>query len=70
MGSEDVQSISDPVEQAAAVAEFRASYKSTRQMLVKESGVHEVNKHFRLISHSQPDSPIIGRIKELERDHE
>jgi hypothetical protein len=70
MGAEDVQSISDPIKREAEIAEFRALYKSTMKILLQESGVHEIAKHFRSVSRSQPDSPIIGRIKELERDHE
>ncbi len=70
MGFEDVQLISHPPEREAAVAEFRALYKSTNKILLEESGVHEINRHFRLVSRSQPDSPIIGRIKELEANRQ
>lgn len=67
MGSEEVLSIPNAVIREQAIADFRAAYKSTRQILLEKSGVHQINKHFRRISGSQPDSPIIRRIKELEK---
>jgi hypothetical protein len=68
MGAEDVQSISDDTERESAKSDFRSNYKSAKEMILKESGVQEINKHFRLVSRSEPDSPIIRRIKELERE--
>ncbi len=66
MGAEDIQSIPIKADREAAIADIRDRYKSTRQLLFKESGIHEINKHFKLISRSEPDSPIISRVKELE----
>ncbi len=68
MGAEDVQAISDTRDREAAIAEFQALYKSTKRIILEESGVYQINKHFRLVSRSKPDSSIIGRIRELERD--
>ncbi|OFV99631.1 MAG: hypothetical protein A3H28_14510 [Acidobacteria bacterium RIFCSPLOWO2_02_FULL_61_28] len=70
MGAEDVQSISDDVERNVAISEFQSMYKSAKQMILEESGVHEINKHFKLVSRSNPESPIINRIKWLEKNND
>lgn len=68
MGVEDISDISDETEREAAIAVFRANYKTAKEMICKESGVHQINEHFKLVSHSNPKSPIIQRIKEIQRD--
>lgn len=68
MGAENVQSIPDEAEREAAIKGIRNRYKSTRQNLLKESGIHEINKHFKLISRSKPDSLIISYAKQLEKE--
>jgi hypothetical protein len=68
MGVEDIPTISDQVEREAAISHFRAQYKAAKQMILEDSGIHQINKHFKLVSRSDPKSLIIKRVKELERD--
>lgn len=67
LGVDDIAGMEDEVEREAEVSVFRRRYKALKQLIVEESGVQQVNKHFRLISRAKPDSPIIRRLKELER---
>lgn len=68
MSVEDIPEMTDETERAAAISVFRSQYKATKMNILEESGVREINEHFKLVSRSKPDSPIIARIKELERD--
>lgn len=68
MGVEDIPDISDEVEREAAIAVFRADYKAAKNMILEESGVQQINEHFKLVSRANPKSPIIQRIKEFQRD--
>ncbi len=68
IGVEDIPDITDEVERQAAIVHFRSQYKAAKQMILEESGIHQINMHFKLVSRSAPKSPIIKRIKKLERD--
>lgn len=68
MGVEDIPGMSDDVEREAAISHFRAQYKAAKQMILEESGINQINSHFKLVSRSDPKSPVIERLKELERD--
>lgn len=70
MGVEDIPSIADEHERKKAIAEFRSMYKAAKKMILEESGIAQINRHLKLVSRSNPDSPIISRIKELERNAE
>ena len=67
LGVDDILAIEDLTEREAEISVFRQRYKSLKQLIIEESGVYQVNQHFRLVSRSRPDSPIIRRIKELEK---
>ncbi|MFL0868421.1 hypothetical protein [Vibrio parahaemolyticus] len=67
MGSEDVLSIESELEQAAARSKISEQYKATMQMIISESGVAEVNKHFIKVSKSRLTSPVIERVRELQK---
>lgn len=68
MGVEDISSIEDPLEREAATSRFREEYKTAKQMILEESGIHQINKHFKLVSRANPESPIIQRLKELKKN--
>ncbi|WP_217519081.1 hypothetical protein [Vibrio metschnikovii] len=67
MGAEDVLSVENELEQAVEKSKINEKYKATMQMIINESGVAEVNKHFTKISKSSPTSPVIERVKELQK---
>ncbi len=67
MGSEDVLSIESELEQAAERSKISEQYKATMQMIISESGVAEVNKHFTKVSKSRLTSPVIERVRELQK---
>lgn len=67
MGVEDIPDISDKVERASEIARFRSDYVLAKKMILEESGIQQINEHFKLVSQSKPNSPVIRRIKELER---
>ena len=69
MGAEDIQAICDTAKREAEIKEFRSLYVTAKEMILEESGIKEINKHFKLVSGSNPKSPIINRIKELEHKH-
>lgn len=50
--------------------DFRSSYKRVKQLIIVESGVTQVNQHFRTVSKSLPDSPLIRRIQVLEKNRD
>lgn len=68
MGAEDVQDIKEESERESAVDDFLSIYKMAKKMILEESGVRQINKHFKLVAKPKPDSPIVRRIKELERE--
>lgn len=68
MGVEDIQDIEGDTEREAEIAVFRMNYKAAKQMILEESGIHQINQHLKLISKSKPNSPVIQRIKELEKN--
>ncbi len=67
MGAEDVLIAADEKERKELVSAIRSSYKTAKEIVLTESGAEEINKHFRSISRSKPTSPIIERIKHLEK---
>jgi len=69
MGVEEIQSIQNKVTRDAQIKEFITLYRAAKEMIVEESGVKEINNHFRLVSGSNPKSPIINYIKELQRKY-
>lgn len=50
--------------------DFRSSYKRVKQLIIEESGVAQVNQHFRTVSKSRPGSPLIRRIQVLEKNRD
>lgn len=68
MGVEDIQDIEDSLEKEAEISRFRADYKATKEIIIADSGVAEVNKHFKAISKSNPNTPIIEYIKKQEKN--
>jgi len=66
MGVEDIQTIEDENDRQAAIDRYRKGYNDTKELIAQESGVREVNKHFRKVSRSAPDSPIIRYMKNVE----
>ena len=68
MGVEDIQDIEDKLEKESAISRFRADYKATKEIIIADSGVAEVNKHFEAISKSNPSTPIIEYIKKHEKN--
>lgn len=67
MGAEDVLAEVDKKKRETLADAVRSSYKTAKEIVLTESGVEEINKHFRSISRSKPTSPVIERIKELEK---
>jgi hypothetical protein len=67
MGAEDVLEEVDKKKREALANAIRLSYKTAKEIVLTESGAEEINKHFRSISRSKPTSPVIERIKELEK---
>ena len=67
MGAEDVLSIENELEQATEKSKIYEQSKVTKQMIIDEAGVAEVNKHFSIVSKSSPTSPVIERVKELQK---
>ncbi len=37
------------------------------KVIISDSGIEEINKHFKKVSKSNPSTPVIERIKELEK---
>lgn len=67
MGAEDVLATVDETEREKLANMIRSSYKTAKDIVLAESGVEEINKHFRIISRSNPASPVIEKIKKLEK---
>ncbi len=67
MGAEDVLAEVDKKKRETLVKTIHSSYKTAKEIVLTESGAEEINKHFRSISRSKPTSPVIERIKELEK---
>jgi hypothetical protein len=67
MSADGIPEITDEVERATAISNFRSHYKATKQNILEESGVRQINEHFKLVSRSRPSSPVITRMKELEK---
>lgn len=69
MGVEDVPEIADPIDREAAASEFWKAIRETKSMIRQEAGAEQISKHFRSVARSRPSSPIIERIKELQKDY-
>jgi hypothetical protein len=67
MGVEEIPKIQDESEREAAVSNFRSHYKAAKQNILEESGIRQINQHLKIVSGSRLDSPIIRRLKELEK---
>ncbi|MGL6495475.1 hypothetical protein ACSZNT_11130 [Aeromonas veronii] len=67
MGAEDVLAETDETERKKLKSIIRLSYKTAKEIVLTESGAEEINKHFRCISRSKPTSPVIERVKCLEK---
>ena len=59
--------IRDPAEREEAIRRFMSHYGAAKQNILEESGVRQINEHFKLVSKPKVDSPLISRIKELEK---
>ncbi|MAL98309.1 MAG: hypothetical protein CL583_07630 [Alteromonadaceae bacterium] len=68
MGSEDVGDIEDETERESAKFKIRQDYKTTKKMIIEESGAAEAFKHFKSVSKSKPNSAVISYMKELEKN--
>lgn len=66
MGTEDIADIVDESEKQLAIARFRAGYVVAKKMIREESGVEQINRYFKLVSKSKPDSPMIRLLKHFE----
>lgn len=69
MGAEDIGDINDPTEREAAASAVWQGIRETKAMIRREAGADEIDKHFRSVARSRPSSPIIERIKELQKAH-
>ena len=67
MGVEEIQDIEDKSEKEVAIKHYREDYKQTKDAIIQESGVKEVNKHFKTIPKSNPDTLVIRFMKKLEK---
>lgn len=68
MGVEEIADITDASERDAAIARFRKHYVAAKQNIQEESGIRQINEHFKLVAKPKIDSPLINRLKELERE--
>jgi hypothetical protein len=67
MGVEEIPDIADGTEREEAIHHFRKHYGAAKQNILEESGIRQINEHFKLVSRPRVDSPLISRIKELEK---
>ena len=68
MGVEEIADISDAKERDEAIDRFRRHYVAAKQNILEESGIRQINEHFKLVAKPRIDSPLINRLKELERE--
>jgi hypothetical protein len=68
MGVEDIADITEPDERQTAIQRFRSHYVAAKQNILEESGIQQINDHFKLVSRPRVDSPLISRLKELEKE--
>ncbi|EQA99824.1 hypothetical protein L288_19265 [Sphingobium quisquiliarum P25] len=69
MGVEDLRDLPKS-EQQARLAQFRRDWRETRRMILEDSGVTKVNRLFRDINRPRINSPVIERIRELQREQD
>jgi hypothetical protein len=65
--AQDFPKIEDQKEKEKLIELIRETYKTTTKIIIEESGVSEISKHFRTVSKSSPDSPIIRYMKKLKK---
>jgi hypothetical protein len=68
IGVEEIPKIRSKKDREAAVSRFREHYKAVKQNILEESGIRQINDHLKIVSRSKLDSPIIRRLKELEKE--
>jgi hypothetical protein len=67
MGAEDVLSYDDDLNIATAKENVYKSSKVTKEIILQESGVTEVFKHFSTVSKSKPDSAVIRYFRSIKK---
>lgn len=65
--AQEFYKITDLDEREKTKSYVRECYKTTRKIIIEESGVAQISRHFRKISKSNPDSPIIRHMKNEEK---
>ncbi|MGP0591480.1 hypothetical protein ACTRXD_02940 [Nitrospira sp. T9] len=68
MGAEDVLDIDNGLERAAAKSGVLERFKEAKSLIYEDSGLREIDKHYKSISRSAPDSAIIRYLKELKKN--
>lgn len=69
MGVEDIPDLPE-ADQQSRLEDYRQQRRETRRMILEESGVAKVNKVFRDINRPRITSPVIERIRELQREQD
>jgi len=67
MGLEELRELPES-EAADRLSEYRRQWQETRRMLLEDSGVVKVNKLFGDINRPRITSPVIERIRELQKE--
>ncbi|MEZ7502012.1 hypothetical protein QO189_05940 [Psychrobacter sp. Arc29] len=67
MGAEDVLNYDDDLNIATAKEKVYKSSRATKEIILQESGVTEVFRHFSIVSKSKPDSAIIRYFKSIKK---
>ena len=68
MGSEDIYFIEDNEEKNKEIAKLINQYKSTKNMIIDDSGVSKVKKLFKKIQKTKLSSPTIDYLKKLKKE--
>ena len=66
IGVEEFPDIEDLNERARAVQNFRSQYVAAKRNILEDSGIRQINDHFKLVSKAKVDSSLIKHLKELE----
>ncbi len=69
MGVEDIADLPE-AEQLEHLEDYQRQKRETRRMILEDSGVAKVNKVFRAINRPRITSPVIERIRELQRQQD
>lgn len=67
MGAEDVLNYDDDLKIATAKEKIYNSSRATKEIILQESGVTEVFKHFSTVSKSKPDSAVIRYFRSIKK---